>query len=147
MKYFKKGLLRGLLGIPLGVFVGVTITLIAAGINRNTTVNIYSLFLSLVELSVLGYVLLSCSIIFSIENWSRLKQLITYVIILIVLLLPTFIVGSCTSVVYVDNPFVLMIPALLFLLAFLAVFFCFWLGFYFYWRHKIKIVNSLLQKK
>src|SRR5659263_704873 len=103
MNYFKKGLLRGLLGIPIGVFAGTTITLIINGINGDTTVNFLNLLLPYIEGCIFGYVLLSISIVFSIVSWSRLKQFVVYFVALLIVFLPAFIIGSRTTVVFMST--------------------------------------------
>ena len=158
MNYFKKGLLRGLLGIPIAVFIGTTFTLIITEIYGITTVvNISYLLLPYIEECIFGYVFLSISIVFSVESWSRLKQFVVYFIALMIIFLPTFIIGSkipvalmSTSINGIMVSTESIIPwasIILFFSIFIVAFFCCWLGFYFYWKHKVKAINLLLHKK
>lgn len=87
----KKVINRFLLGIPIGVFYGMTCALMIGLFNpafqqSSFFYGEYSLFVKHYFASIIvGSCFSTCSVIWEVERWSLLRQIITYII-------PTFLV-------------------------------------------------------
>lgn len=88
MNYKKETLKRALLGVPLGIAIGTTITLIIAVIMKGDMGSAHDslayytrgYFIS----ALIGAVFGAASVIWDVEEWSLLRQTITYFILTIV---------------------------------------------------------------
>jgi len=80
MSYIKEGTRRGLIGILMGLFLSYTMFLLASlqhdviSIESSAFIKQYAMY------GISGFYFAFISIIFSIEDWSVLKQFITHVI-------------------------------------------------------------------
>lgn len=91
-EYIKKFITRGVFtGIPIGVFIGqvvFAISLLANGIDTfETTTNQF--FMQLLTSAFIGFYCTGLSVVFSIDNWSLLKQVIVNFVFMIIVYFPT----------------------------------------------------------
>jgi len=150
----KKALLRGLIGIPIGVFISTTISLLISIIMGGFGGNYYSVVapeltkmmggeLNAVVLQysmscVLGFAFAMASAIFEIETWSMTKQTIVHFLITATAMLP--IAYICRWV----EPTV--ISLFLYFAVFAVTYFFMWIVQKRYWKKKIAQMNDKLQK-
>lgn len=143
MNYIKTALKRGLLGISLGVFINQTIYVLII-IFYNTLPAIanmtkHQIIIQYMLSSILGFIYAACTVIFEIEEWSRLKQTIMHFIF-------TSIVFYSVAIVSGWLPRDIK-SIVLFLVIFLTVYIVIWLSFKVYWNNKIKGINNRLRSQ
>lgn len=139
MKYIKKAVLFGLIGLPIGVFIGTTITLIFIAVDGNSFANFGYLLRQYIIDCIIGFVFASVPVVFTIENWSRLKQTAIHFLVIISVSLPCAFIGGWIPF----NP----VSVAVFVVIFIVAYLCYWFGFYFYWKHKIKRINAAIACK
>lgn len=151
----KKALLRGLIGIPIGVFISTTISLLISMIMGGFGGNYYSAVapqlitamggeLNAVILQygmscVLGFAFAMASAIFEIESWSMTKQTVIHFLITATAMLPIAYVCN-----WVERT---ALSIFVYFAAFAAVYFFVWIVQKRYWKKKIAQMNDKLQKK
>ena len=147
----KKLLIRGAFGFPMGVFIGVTITIIISWIlGQGTYLPIVPGFneavgsqLGAVTLQYLltGLVGLGCalsSVIFEMESWSILKQTVLHFLAISLSLLPISYV--CRWMDHSVQGF------LIYFGLFAGIYLIIWLIRYFIYRKKVDRINDHLKK-
>ncbi|MGL5753958.1 MAG: DUF3021 domain-containing protein [Paraclostridium sp.] len=90
-KYIKKFITRGVFtGIPVGVFIGqvvFSISLLSNGIYVfETTTNQF--FMQLLTSAFIGFYCIGLSVVFSIDSWSLLKQVVVNFVCMIIIYFP-----------------------------------------------------------
>ncbi len=81
MSYLKEGIRRGLIGILMGLFLSYTMFLFASLQHEIISIESSVFIKQYVMYSISGFFFAFISIIFSIEEWSVLKQFITHIIL------------------------------------------------------------------
>lgn len=139
MNFLKKFLIRGLYGIPLGVFISQAISVIYALIYPNdipSNIIVTQFFIA----SLFGFYCSAISTIFEVDTWSLLKQTVIHFI--------------CCSVVYfpvamfagwipkgINNPIFIQS-----FISFIIIYCIVWFSFKSYWKAKAKEINKELKK-
>ncbi|GAA0732534.1 DUF3021 domain-containing protein [Clostridium oceanicum] len=145
---FKKSILRGFLGIPIGVFISTTISIIYSlafgeimaipyGMESSNSLTVYiaQYFVSI----IIGFVFSASSVIFEIDEWSLLKQTVVHFFITTLVFFPCSI-----KVGWIDvNPMSILIYIGVFIFIYLLV----WISIYFTWKSKIKKLNNKLEER
>lgn len=141
MNYIKKGLLRGLGGILVGVFINSTILfIIALSVGVDEFPNYITNFTTQYIVSVIvGFTFAAISIIFEIDEWSITKQTVVHFIIATSVYLPSSIKAKWMNL---D-----LASIIIFISIFLLVYVGAWVGNYFYWKNKVRDINKYLDKK
>jgi len=135
----KQILLRGLLGGPIGVFIGVIITLIAMYYYNLETIELNQLFNYTIAGFIIGMVNAGASVIWDKDEWSMSKQLISYYVILY----PTFIFAA-----YIGNYFPInMINIAINSIIFIAIYFIITLLCYFYNKSWVHSINNKMKSR
>lgn len=146
----KKALLRGLLGIPIGVFISTTIALVISlfygefsptslqliqetGSELNATIIQYLLS------CLLGFACAAASAIFEIDSWSITKQTFTHFVILSVIFFPVSIFSKWVAFDFIS---IAKYFALWFFL-YVAI----WIAQYIFWKFKTKDLNKMINSK
>lgn len=143
MNYIKTALKRGLLGIPLGVFINQTIFILII-IFYNTLPAIanmtkHQIILQYVLSSILGFIYTACTVIFEIDEWSHLKQTIVHFIFTSIVFYFVAIWGG-----WLPKDIKSII---LFSIIFLTIYIVTWLSFKIYWNNKIEDINNRLRNQ
>ncbi len=142
--------LRALLGFPLGVFIGYTITMVISSIFANGFYSpvvpalaeqagsqINAVWLQYGLTGVLGAVIAAGSLIWEIEHWNIMKQTIVHFILVSVTILPVAYLAKWVA----GTP----LSLLSYFGVFAALYFVIWLCMYFVLRNKIKKANQKIQ--
>jgi hypothetical protein len=149
---FKKALLRGLLGFPLGVFLSVTITLIISIIKGTGEYyfvvpeliwiinhEVYAFLLQYILSGILGFAFAAGSAVFEVDHWSISKQTGIHFLISACSMLP--IAYICR---WMENTIIGIISyVLIFVLIYVAI----WFIQYSFWKKKIIEINMKLKVK
>lgn len=147
----KKAFLRGLLGFPLGVFIGYSITILISIINANGYYSpcvpaliyefgneIRAVVFQAALCGVLGSSFAAASVIWEVEHWSIVKQTGLYFLVASITMFPiayfTYWMEHSVS------------GFLLYAGIFAATFVFMWAVQYFIWKNKIKGLNKNLEK-
>lgn len=138
MSYAKKFIIRGLIGIPIGVFINQLVYLIMA-INNDIVSISSSVIITQFFVSVLcGFYLAGVSVVFDIEEWSMLRQTITHSIAM----LPYFPIAYYAGWMPKSD-----IGITLFIANYFVVYVIIWISFKKYWEKKAKEINLELKKR
>lgn len=144
----KKTLLRGFLGIPIGVFISTTIGLVISLIegqlivtpNIDVVTNPLTAYTTQYIISaVIGFVFALSSAIFEVDRWSLTKQTILHLIITSVVFLP------CSILARWIEPDLLSI--IIYFLVFILIYFIIWIIQYSTWKKRIEKLNKKLQNR
>ena len=144
----RKALLRGLLGIPIGVFISTTIGLIislmigelavippvAAGINP---VSAYAV--QYIVSIGMGFAFAFGSAIFKVDNWSIAKQTVLHFLLTSVVFLPCAVLAR-----WVEPK---LIAIFVYFLIFIVVYIMIWFIQYYFWKDRIAKLNKRLLHK
>lgn len=138
MNYVKKFILRGLMGVPMGVFINQIVYFILALNNDIVSLSSHIVITQFIISVLCGFYLVGVSVIFDVEEWSLLRQTITHSIVM----LPYFPIAYYAGWIP-KTPF----GVLLFILNYIIVYIIIWLSFRMYWTKKAKEINSELKKR
>ena len=144
----KKAVLRGLLGMPLGVFISTTIGLIYSLVYGElmvippvdgaiTPLKAYAI--QYIVSMVIGFVFAFGSAIFEVDRWSIAKQTVMHFLLTSLVFLPCSIMAR-----WVDFNF---ISVLVYFIIFIIIYIAIWFIQYFSWKNKIIKLNRKLQEK
>jgi hypothetical protein len=152
---FKKTLLRGLLGIPIGVFVSYTITILIAVIEGGYGENKYfavtpglssqmggelnAVVVQYILSCVLGFAFAMASAIYQIENWSMTRQTVVHFFLISVSSLP--IALYCHWISYT------VASVLSYFTEFALIYLVIWLIQKWYWKRRVEQINAKMQSK
>ena len=146
---FKKALLRGILGIPIGVFimslVGLLISLILgklslvspAFLGNPSDLTAYAI--QFILSCVIGFAFAFSSTFFEVEKWSIAKQTFLHFIAIAIVYFPTAIYLGWVELKSVS----IAIYALIFILVYVII----WLTQYSTMKNKIQKLNDKLSQK
>lgn len=148
----KQAILRGLLGFPLGIAIGYTITIIGSlALGRGSYYpctpklietmgsEINAVVVQTVLCGLLGSSFASSSVVWEIDHWSPAKQSSVYFLITAIIMMP---------VAYVTNWMQHTLTGfLIYFITFAAIFFIIWIVQYFIWKGKIKKMNNKIKKQ
>jgi hypothetical protein len=142
---FKKAVIRGLIGIPVGVFINVTIMLIIS-LSLGKTVNyesaitdspLSSFLFNYIISMIVGFTFAFGSAIFEVDKWSITKQTFLHFILTTCVFIPSAIIGGWTQ------PDIVSI--LIYIVVFVILYVLIWLIQYYYWKKRIKKINEKLK--
>lgn len=147
----KKVILRSLLGFPLGVFLGYTITIIISATMGNgnyvpcapqlieeTGSEVGAVILQFILSGVLGAACAGGSAVFEVEHWGITYQTVIHFIVLSLSMLP---------IAYFSHWMEHSIPGfLLYFCVFIALYIAIWFIQYFIWKKRIIQMNEKLRK-
>jgi hypothetical protein len=145
---FKKALLRGLIGIPIGIFISTTIGLIISLMIGElavippvgASVNRLSAYVVQYIVSIgMGFAFAFGSAIFEVDNWSMAKQTTLHFLLTSVVFLP------CAVLARWVEPKLLSI--LVYFLIFILVYIVIWIIQYLTWKDRIAKLNKRLLHK
>lgn len=152
VKMKKKIILRGLLGLPIGIAIGFVITLIVSVcIGRGSFYpvtpelvdmmgnELNAVILQTVLCAVMGAGFAAASVIWELDSWSLAKQSGIYFLIISVIMLPIAYFANWMKHTVVG---VLSYAGI-----FVAIFAAVWLVQYFIWKQKIKKMNAFIEKE
>lgn len=147
----KKLILRGLLGMPVGISIGFIITIIisvfigngefyavAPELAASMGNELNAVILQTVLCGIMGIGFAMASVIWEIDSWSLAKQSAVYFVIISAVMLPiayaaNWMKHSAAGVIsYIG--------------IFAAIFVIVWLTQYFSWKAKIKKINARVEK-
>lgn len=147
----KKAIYRGMLGFPLGVFIGYTITIAISLISakgyyspavpefvKQCGNEINAVILQFILSGILGTVIAAGSVVWDNDNWSILKQTVAHFIILSFTMLP---IAYFTR--WMDHTF---IGVASYFGIFIAIYVVIWLVQYNMWKYSIKQINEKIKK-
>ncbi len=149
----KKAMLRGLIGAPLGVFIGYTITImISALIDHSGNYlpvvpqlvqvmenEVSAVILQYLLSALLGFASAAGSAIFEIEEWSIAKQTIIHFILLTASLFPVaYLCYWMEHTVW---------GVLSYFMIFAVIYIVIWAIQIYFWRKRVHKINSKLQGK
>jgi len=148
----KKAILRGLLGFPIGIFMGYTITLLISIVEGSgmfypvvpqltvvTGNEINAVMLQYLLSGVLGFAFAVGSAIFEVEKWGITKQMVSHFVI-------------CTTAMFPIAYFCYWMEhtiwgILYYILMFASMYLVIGIIQYQSWKKKIKLINGKLQNK
>jgi len=147
----KKAFLRGLLGFPLGVFAGLTISIVISLIMEDGAympvvpslldqcpTEISAVILQYTLCGVLGGAAAAGSVVWEIERWSLLRQTVVYFSILAVTMLPVAYFAH-----WMEHSLAGFIS---YFAIFIVMYAIIWFIQYFIWKKKIRLMNEKLQR-
>lgn len=148
----RKAIIRGLIGLPIGITISYLISIIANLIISNTSylgatpqlvnaVNseLTAVIIQFIASGILGFGTGASSVIWEIENWSLLKHTImSFVAISIFVLIPAYFLYWMPHTT---------IGILIYILLFVLIFMIIWIIKYLYIKNKIKKMKASLQKR
>ncbi len=142
-----KAFLRGLLGFPLGVFLGYVITIFISVIIANGQYSpcapalidqvgseIGAVILQAILSGILGAGYAAASVIWECEDWNIAKQSGIYFAITSLIMLPVAYYAN-----WMEHT---LIGFLIYFGIFIAIFLIVWVIQYFFWKNKIKRLNE-----
>ena len=148
----KKVVLRGLLGVPLGIslyFVVMLIISLAMGNGYFVAVipemaEMFSTELNAVMFNAMLYAVLGCSfaaasVIWKMEDWSIAKQTVTHFVITASTMMPVAWFGH-----WMERT---LIGFIIYFIVFVAIFVAIWLISYCIWRSKINALNKSIKTR
>ncbi|KYH30612.1 hypothetical protein CLTEP_25560 [Clostridium tepidiprofundi DSM 19306] len=144
----KKAILRGFLGIPIGVFISTTISIIYSLVygklmvvtpvdGAMSSLNLY--LIQYIVSIIIGFVFASSSVIFEVEKLNLAKQTVIHFIITLVVFLPCSIVAR-----WLEFNFAAI---LVYILIFIVIYMAIWFIQYFSWKRKINKLNKKLNER
>jgi hypothetical protein len=146
---FKKALLRGILGIPIGIFIMSLIALIISlCIGKLSFVSpsflgshseLESYTVQFILCSIVGFVCAASSAFFQIEKWSITKQTLMHFLALTIVYIPTAIYLGWVKFRLLDIVFYVLI--------FVAIYVVIWIIQYSAMKSKVKKLNGKITKK
>jgi hypothetical protein len=140
MSYFKKAMIWGLkFGIPIGLAIGFTFILIFSGIYGGCSATFGYLLKQYVISAIVGFGCSALPVVYTIESWSKLKQTAVHFTSMICLYMPCAIIAGWMPL----SP----IPIASFTAIYIVIYIMYWFAFYFYWKHKIRKLNSVIKEK
>lgn len=137
MKYVKKFILRGLLGITIGVFLNQMGYLFMALQGGTIEISSDIIISQFIISSLTGFYCAGSSAIFEVEEWSVLRQTITHFIAL----LPYFPVAIYAGWIPSTS-----FGKIIFVANYIVVYLVIWFSFRAYWRKKAKELNEELKR-
>ena len=143
---YKKALLRGLMGIPLGISVNMTAMLIislAMGkmINYQTVISKNTLTAFAVNYMisiVVGFAFAIGTTTFEIEHWSLSRQTVAHFLLITTVFIPSAILGRWVRLNVVS--------ILIYVCVFIVIYVISWIAQYNYWKMRIMKINEKLKK-
>lgn len=144
----KKAVLRGVLGIPLGVFISTTICIVYSLAYGELLVTppldgsitpLKAYVIQYIISMVIGFVFAFGSAIFEVERWSIAKQTTLHFVLTSIVFLPCSIMAR-----WVEFNF---ISILVYFLVFISIYLAIWIIQYFSWKSKIEKLNKKLREK
>ena len=149
---FKKAMLRGIIGFPVGIFISVTITMFISIMIGNgqfysvvpelidrTHNEVNAFVLQYILSGLLGFAFAAGSAVFEVDNWSIAKQTMIHFFISSVALLP--IAYACR---WMDNS---LKGVASYFLIFVGSYVIVWFAQYTTWKKKIIEINGKLKNK
>jgi len=149
----KKAMLRGLLGFPLGVFMGYTITILIALFQSDigkyypvvpqlaeaTGNEITAVVLQYVLSGILGFAFAAGSAVFEVEEWSFTKQTVIHFMISTLAMFPiAYFTYWMRHTLW---------GILLYISVFAIMYIIIWAVQSYFWKKKIKGINDKMQAK
>lgn len=148
----RRAFLRGLLGFPLGIFVGYTITILISlffgdGISYISVdpqligevgSEVGAVTLQFFLCGVLGAACAAGSVVWEMERWSLTKITVVHFLILSLSLLPISF-----AMHWLERS---LKGVLLYFGVFLIIYACIWVGVYLCYRKKVQQINEKIQK-
>lgn len=135
MKYVEISLRRGLMGIPLGVFISQIILIILIMLGKIDSVTTSIIIEQFIVSSIVGFYFASISIIYEVDEWSLLKQTIIHAIANI----PFFPIAIYAG--WIENN---LKSIIIYFIIYILIYMCIWMSITIYWRNKTKIINKKL---
>ena len=148
----KKAILRGLLGVPLGIAIGqVIVIIISIAIGDGYYVGavpeliaefggqLNAVIFQTVLYGVLGGVFAGASVIWEMERWSIVRQTGTYFLLTAVTMLPIAYFGH-----WMERT---LTGFLIYFAVFIGIFIFNWLLQYVIWRNRVKGMNRRIKEK
>lgn len=147
----KKLILRGLLGMPIGISIGLIITIVISAFAGNGEFyavtpeltaamgnELNAVILQTVLCGIMGIGFAMASVIWEIDSWSLAKQSAVYFVIISAVMLPIAYAANWMehSAAGVISYFII----------FIAIFVISWLTQYFSWKVKIKKINTRVEE-
>ncbi len=147
----KQAVLRGLLGFPLGVFLGYAITIgvslfhgdggyapVVPALIEEVGSELNAVMVQFLLTGLLGAGCAACSVIWAMERWSIVKQSGVYFLLLALLMLPTAYLCH-----WMDRSFWGIVG---YLMVFVGIYLAVWLIQYWVCKRKVKAINRKLPK-
>lgn len=138
MSYLKKFLIRGLLGIIIGVFINQLVFFIMAIKGNALQIESNIVISQFIISSIIGFYCAGVSVIFDIEEWSLLRQTATHSIAM----LPYFPIS-----IYAGWMPVTLIGRVMFILTYILFYIIIWFSIRNYWKNKAKELNKEFKKR
>jgi hypothetical protein len=138
MSYLKKFLIRGLLGIIIGVFINQLVFFIMAMKGNILYIQSNLIISQFIISSIIGFYCAGVTVIFGIEEWSLLRQTVTHSIAM----LPYFPIS-----IYVGWMPITLIGRVMFILIYILLYIIIWFSIRKYWEKKAKELNEELKKR
>ncbi|AEB76867.1 DUF3021 domain-containing protein [Clostridium botulinum] len=140
MIYIKNILKRGITGMVLGVFINQLIFIIGGIFNGFKGSIPFNIQCNQFLIScIVGFYCCGCSVIFSIEKWSKLKQTIIHLVVMSIVYFPF---------AYYANWMPKAISGkIIFIFTYIFIYILIWMIYRMYWNKRIKEINKKLCNK
>lgn len=137
MLYIKSILKRGIKGMILGVFINQLIFIMDGIFNEFNGITPFTVQCSQFFISCLvGFYCCACSVVFSIEKWSKLKQTIVHLFIMSIVYFPVAYYAQWMPKETIGK--------VIFCITYVTVYMVVWISYKVYWGKKIKDINKIL---
>lgn len=142
----KKALLRGLIGIPIGVFINITIMLMISlslgkVVNYRTALSeipLNSFLINYIISILVGFAFASGTAIYQVERWSITKQTLIHFVLTTSVFIPSAIICKWT------RPDIVSIMT--YIVVFVIIYVSIWVIQYNFWKKRIRKINEKLKK-
>jgi hypothetical protein len=136
-RYIKMFVLRGIIGIAIGVLIG-HVFILALAFQSDTIVLTSDIVIKqFIFAGAVGFYCTGISVLFDIEEWSLLKKTVTHFIAMLPYLVVAYFAGWIPGIWW---------ARVLFVLFFLFVYIIIWLSLRRYWKKRAAELNEGLQK-
>lgn len=136
MSYLKKGIVRGLRGLPIGLAIGYTVLVLMSATNQEIVLDFTITFANYAMAAFVGFYLSAVTVVYDIEDWSILKQSIAHSVLSLPYIPLAFAIGWAPE----D-----LSGRLLFIIGYFIIFIVIWLSFRYYWKKQAEQIKDAIQ--
>ncbi|MBT9175719.1 MAG: hypothetical protein DDT20_00019 [Firmicutes bacterium] len=139
--YVKSGLGRGLLGVPVGVFITTTIFYLHSLVIGPRALEALSTNFAVQYWAgiAVGFIFGAMSVVFDIDEWTLTRQTVIHFAVTVSVFLPASLLAGWVSA---EKGAVLI-----FMMTFMFIYCGIWYTHYAYWQKRISEVNSRLRRR
>jgi len=136
MMYLKKGITRGLKGLPIGLAIGYSFLVLMSATNQEIILDFQITLANYAMAAFVGFYLSAVTVVYDIEEWSILKQSVTHSILSLPYIPLAIEIGWAPE----D-----LVGQILFIIVYIIIFIVIWLTFRTYWKKQAEQLKEAIQ--